>query len=230
MKVAVINFSGNVGKTTVARHLLAPRLDNPAEISVESINADGPDGEALRGRQFGQLHEMLSLADSAVVDIGSSNVEDFIGQMAQFEGSHDEFDYFVVPVSPKDKPQRDTISTINALSDVRVPPSKIKLLFNLVEIGQDPRQVFPALFAYHEGRRNFTINPAAAIHENEIFERLRGIGKTIEELLADQTDYRAKIKETDEQEEKRLFARLIATKRLASGITREFGSVFKALF
>ena len=26
MKVAVINFSGNVGKTTVARHLLAPRI------------------------------------------------------------------------------------------------------------------------------------------------------------------------------------------------------------
>jgi len=27
MKVAVINFSGNVGKTTVARHLLAPRME-----------------------------------------------------------------------------------------------------------------------------------------------------------------------------------------------------------
>ena len=78
--------------------------------------------------------------------------------------------------------------------------------------------------------KKFEATFAAAIHENEIFERLRGIGKTIEELLADQTDYRAKIKETDDQEEKRLFARLIATKRLASGITREFGSVFKALF
>lgn len=26
MKVAVINFSGNVGKTTIARHLLLPRM------------------------------------------------------------------------------------------------------------------------------------------------------------------------------------------------------------
>ena len=27
MKVAVLNFSGNVGKTTVAGHLLKPRMD-----------------------------------------------------------------------------------------------------------------------------------------------------------------------------------------------------------
>lgn len=26
MKIAVINFSGNVGKSTVARHLLLPRV------------------------------------------------------------------------------------------------------------------------------------------------------------------------------------------------------------
>lgn len=33
MKLAVINFSGNVGKTTVARHLLAPRIPGrPAPI------------------------------------------------------------------------------------------------------------------------------------------------------------------------------------------------------
>lgn len=230
MKVAVINFSGNVGKTTVARHLLAPRMGHPAEISIESINADGADGEALRGRQFGELHEMLSLTNNAVIDIGSSNVEDFIARMAQFEGSHEEIDYFVVPVSPKDKPQRDTASTITALSDIGVPADRIRVVFNIVGIGEDPKHVFHALFAYHEGTRNFTINPAAAIHDNEIFERLRVVGKTIAELLEDKTDYRAKIKETDDQEEKVHCARIIATQRLASGITREFDSVFKALF
>ena len=44
MKLAVINFSGNVGKTTVARHLLAPRIPGCQVVSVESINAD--DGAA----------------------------------------------------------------------------------------------------------------------------------------------------------------------------------------
>lgn len=36
MKVAVINFSGNVGKTTIARHLLAPRIPGAEVVSIES--------------------------------------------------------------------------------------------------------------------------------------------------------------------------------------------------
>ena len=59
MKVAVINFSGNVGKTTIARHLLAPRIAGAEVISIESINADDGQGGALRGNQFGELQEYL---------------------------------------------------------------------------------------------------------------------------------------------------------------------------
>ena len=59
MKVAVINFSGNVGKTTVARHLLAPRIAGAELIAVESINADDGQTQAVRGSQFGELQEYL---------------------------------------------------------------------------------------------------------------------------------------------------------------------------
>ncbi len=45
MKVAVINFSGNVGKTTIAGHLLVPRIDGAELIAVETINAD--EGQAM---------------------------------------------------------------------------------------------------------------------------------------------------------------------------------------
>ena len=38
MKVAVINYSGNVGKSTVAGHLLKPRLKDAPIFSIESIN------------------------------------------------------------------------------------------------------------------------------------------------------------------------------------------------
>jgi acyl CoA:acetate/3-ketoacid CoA transferase alpha subunit len=55
MKIAVINFSGNVGKTTVARHLLRPRIDGAQLVTVESLNADEGQAQALRGRQFGEL-------------------------------------------------------------------------------------------------------------------------------------------------------------------------------
>ncbi|MDA1379185.1 hypothetical protein PCI56_05650 [Plesiomonas shigelloides subsp. oncorhynchi] len=45
MKVIVINFSGNVGKSIVAQHLLKPRIDNSVVIAVESINFDGSQDE-----------------------------------------------------------------------------------------------------------------------------------------------------------------------------------------
>ena len=59
MKIAVINFSGNVGKSTIARHLLLPRIAGAELIAVESINSDESQGQALRGKQFGELQEYL---------------------------------------------------------------------------------------------------------------------------------------------------------------------------
>jgi hypothetical protein len=84
MKVAVINFSGNVGKTTIARHLLAPRIEGAEVIAIESINADDDQTAALRGSQFGELQEYLQTVDSVVVDIGASNVEDLLSLMRKY--------------------------------------------------------------------------------------------------------------------------------------------------
>ena len=47
MKLCVINFSGNVGKSTLARHLLAPRMDQCSIIAVESINTDEESDDAM---------------------------------------------------------------------------------------------------------------------------------------------------------------------------------------
>jgi hypothetical protein len=81
MKLAVINFSGNVGKTTVARHLLAPRIPGCQVVSVESINADDGEPLTIRGRQFAQLQEYLQTVTNVVVDVGASNVEDLLALM-----------------------------------------------------------------------------------------------------------------------------------------------------
>lgn len=97
MKLAVINFSGNVGKSTVSRHLLAPRLNDATVVPVESINSDGTDDETIRGRQFGELQEALALMPDAVVDVGASNVEDFINLMRQYHGSHEDYDLLSSP-------------------------------------------------------------------------------------------------------------------------------------
>jgi hypothetical protein len=105
MKIAVINFSGNVGKSTVARYLLLPRIPGAELIAIESLNADEGQVQALRGRQFGELQEYQQTVSCVVIDIGASNVEDLMGQMQRYRGSHEDFDAFVVPTVPALKQQ-----------------------------------------------------------------------------------------------------------------------------
>lgn len=230
MKVAVINFSGNVGKSTVARHLLAPRMNSASVIPVESINSDGTQDEAIKGKQFGELQEALMLLDDAVVDVGASNVEDFVNLMKQYKGSHEDFDYFVIPTVPKNKQMRDTISTIDALADIGVPAKKIRLVFNMVEIDDVPERVFAGLFEYHAASKSFTLRPEAVIHVNDIYGKIKGAEQGIKDILNDPTDYKEKIKTAKDADEKLHFAQMVGIKRLAAGVTEELDGVFKTLF
>ncbi|MGV1010176.1 MAG: StbB family protein [Dermatophilaceae bacterium] len=230
MKVAVINFSGNVGKSTIARHLLAPRMKDATVIAVESINSDGTDDETMRGKQFKELQSTLNLLDDVVVDVGASNVEDFLNRMTQYRGSHEDFDYFVIPAVPVAKQLRDTISTIHALSALGIPATRIRVVLNHVELEDDPAVVFASLFAYQDGNHNFTLNPGAVLRANEIYQSLKGTDKSIKELLADKTDWKAKIKDAATVNEKMQFANMLGLKRLAAGVTEEQDTVFKALF
>lgn len=230
MKVAVINFSGNVGKSTVARHLLAPRMGNAPVIAVESINSDGSQDEAIRGKQFGELMEAMSLMKDSVVDVGASNVEDFINRMKQYRGSHEDFDHYVIPTVSKAKQQRDTISTIDALSEIGVPAKKIRLVFNMVELDESPERIFPGLIEYHASAKNFTLRPDAVIHVNDIYGKLKGTEQSIPDILSDSTDLKELLKVATTPEEKLRLSRLIGVKRLASGVTEELDAVFKTLF
>lgn len=229
MKIAVINFSGNVGKSTVARHLLASRLTNAQVIAVESINSDGTQDEAIRGKQFGELLEALALMDDVVVDIGASNVEDFVNLMKQYRGSHEDFDFYVVPTVSKAKQQRDTISTIDALADIGIPAKKIRLVFNMVELDETPERVFSGLFEYHASAKNFTLKPETVIHINDIYGKLKGTENGISDILNDPADLKEQLKAAKDSDEKLRISRLIGVKRLAAGVTEELDAVFKVL-
>ncbi|EHP44175.1 hypothetical protein OR16_04327 [Cupriavidus basilensis OR16] len=235
MKIAIINFSGNVGKTTVARQLLAPRMQAP-EFAIETINSgasdEGGDTERWKGKEFGSLQEELMLLDSAIVDIGASNVEEFIKLMGQFEGSHEEFDYYVVPVVAEKKQQADTMNTILTLSNLGVPPQKIRVIFNKVEVdeGHALDSAFSMLFAFHDASRRFTIHRDAVIFHNEIYDRLRALKKTVADVANDETDYRARLRTATDGEEKANAVSMISAQRLAKSAQRNLDAAYAGLF
>ncbi|MFN5940493.1 MAG: StbB family protein, partial [Polaromonas sp.] len=207
----------------------APRLKNAQVIAVESINSDGSQDEAIRGKQFGELLEALALMDDAVVDIGASNVEDFVNLMKQYRGSHEDFDFYVVPTVSKAKQQRDTISTIDALAEIGIPAKKIRLVFNMVELDETPERVFSGLFEYHASAKNFTLKPEAVIHINDIYGKLKGTENGIADILNDPADLKEQLKAAKDSDEKLRISRLIGVKRLAAGVTEELDAVFKVL-
>lgn len=234
LKIAVLNYSGTVGKTTVTSHVLAPRTHGAEIIAVESTNesaADlGLDVEQMRGGHFGRLFRKLLMAEAAIVDVGASNIEDFLTELVKYDQAHLEIDYYVLPVIPLGKAQRETIKTIQALSEIGVPAERVRVLFNRVDA--DVKEEFAAIFGYARQAGGFLANPEAAIFENEVFDLLGNKRTTIKEILADQKDYRQALREAPRDDIK-LIAHLSdmhALQSLARPVDRQLDRAFNALF
>lgn len=234
MRIAVVNFSGSVGKTVVTSHLLAPRIPEAEIIAVESTNesaADlGLDVDQLRGAHFGKLFRKLLTARAAIVDVGASNIEDFLAELNKYDQAQAEIDCFVLPVVPTGKAQRETIKTIEALSRAGVTPERIRVLFNRVDVSA--LDEFAPIFAYAQLSRAFQANPQAQILESEVFDLLANRRLTIEAIVADQTDYRAKVRETDPDDDDEIdrLSDLAALQSLARPVHRQLDQTFNALF
>jgi len=232
MRVCVLNFSGNVGKSTISAHLLQPRLGAPV-FSVESVNmdaeSDGVEVSRVRGQHFAELQQRLMKLDAAIVDVGSSNIEAFLKLMQQYADSQEDFDWFVVPVVKDAKQQADTINTIRALRAIGVPPSKIRVVINKVETDDDLRHDFAAVYAFCENGEA-TLPDGAVIYANDIFPGLKALQMTIGDLNGDTTDYRQKLREARNEDEQDVAINMIAMKRLAKTCNKNLDAAYGALF
>lgn len=229
MKLAVINFSGNVGKSTVARHLLCPRIPGCHFVAVESINAADGQSMTIRGRQFAQLQEYLQTVTDLVVDVGASNVEDLLALMRRYSGSHADFDGFVVPTVPPRKQQQDTAATLAELARIGVPPERIRLIFNQLEDDTPVERVFETLLAYCAASGAVQPRLAACMRYNEVYARVRGTSESLLDLAADTINYKAEIAKAASASEKIVLAQKLATQRLARGVIPELDACFAAL-
>ena len=234
MKVAVLNFSGNVGKTTVAAHLLKPRMPDAPIFSVESLNvdasADGIDVEKIRGSKYKELIDQLMNLDSAIIDVGASNVEEFLKLMQRYSNSHEEFDYFVVPVVKDLKQQLDTVNTVRALSKIGIAKDRIRVVFNKVDTNDMVEEDFEVLFGLAHTEDSFVIDPAASIHFNEVFDELKAVGISLSQVNADPVDYRARLRTLTDQAERERCVLMVGIKRLAITANKNLDSVHAALF
>jgi hypothetical protein len=129
MRIATISISGNVGKTTLAKNLFYPRLPGADIFEIESLNTGlklkSASIKSLRASSYGALVDSIMLSESAIIDIGASNIEGVLKEMQELDGSHEDFDYFVIPVVKDRKIIEESVKTALLLSGLGVPGEKI---------------------------------------------------------------------------------------------------------
>lgn len=236
MKIAVISFSGSCGKTTISGQLLKPRIKDAEIYSIESFNSglenDGVEAEKIAAKQFVEIISNVTIAENAILDVGASNISEFLKLMTQYKNSHEEIDYFVVPTIKEKKTQIDTINLIETLNGIGIKPKKIIVILNKVDIeeAESVAKDFEMILNLHAMDKSFVIYPNAIVHANEIFDVVKEVGQSVDAIINDSTDYRALIKSTDDKSKKHEYAHRIAYKNLSLSAKENMDFVFKTIF
>lgn len=199
-KIAVINLSGNVGKTTLATNWLKPMLPEAKFISVEVFNSsvanqvESTHAEEFSASEFREIFRALALNDKVIIDVGASNVVKFMSELTRYKSAVGELDLIIVPTVPADKQQKDTIATIEWLAKLGFTQDKIRVVYNMYDGGErlPVEQVYAQVngYANFEGKTKATYEPHIVIQQSEIFDLVRK--KNIRELAENKTDWRAK--------------------------------------
>lgn len=203
MKICILNISGNVGKSTLAVHLFAPKMPKAKIISVEKQNETVANSvkslevEEINASRFKDIYTEIMFLDDVIVDVGASNIYDFMSEVMRFKSSIGEFDKIIVPVVPADKQQKDTNKTIEWLNSNGFPANKIHVVFNQYDSSaqDDITDVYAHVIGYSltDGESKAVYEPYVVIAQNEIFEMVKD--KTISEIVNDATDYKAALAE-----------------------------------
>jgi hypothetical protein len=199
MKICVLNLSGNVGKTALSVHLLhafrpdAKYLEVETYNTTESENIDNLVVEQFKGSEFKDIFRQLMTHDDLILDVGASNVGEFMQELTKFRSAVGELDLVVVPTVPADKQQKDTIATIQWLSELGIPASKIRVVFNQHDGDATINQTYGHVLGYAslDGQKKACWLPHVIVSSNEVFELVKETRQTIRSLANDQTDWKA---------------------------------------
>lgn len=235
MKVAIINYSGSVGKTLVSTYLLAPRMKDAKFFAVETINQSASDlgienVTTFKGDDFSKLIEDVVFEDAAIIDIGASNVEPFLMAMSRFDGGANEFNLYLIPVTPEDKAIKESMKTAHTLSKAGVENKKIIFIPNRIDPSDDVEEALSPIFSFVKETKIGLINKHSAIYESDVYEYLAHHKVSFEVLIQeDPEEFKARAKQTTDAEERRKMARRYTYMKQAIPVKNNLDKTFSML-
>lgn len=192
MKIAVINFSGNTGKSMLTKNMLVPLLAGARRISIEDLNEAGgrPDATITAG-MFPSLAAELNAFDADkhfVLDIGASSAKEMIGHFVRLASTREDIDLWLVPVTPSSKQCADSINTIRKLVDIGVDAARVVVVpNNITDV---------ALFEMDFKRLGLAAAEMGfrlcdqGVPASRIYDMTRSADESLFEIAGDSTDYR----------------------------------------
>ena len=246
IRVAVLNKSGNVGKTTIVSCIIAPRLNNLVKVAYVDLTNAMPDvipepiGAIYGAHEFADVENELLQAkrndQSMVVDFGASDYNTTLEMLAQYTLFKKAVDLFVIPCLTEGKIQEDTIAVIDNLMDLGIDISKVRVLFNQVAMRdkKNIRRTFSAIFdkqaeLAEDGGKTFGASEQMVMYEAEVFKQLGKLKMPLAKVLADETDYEAAIMAEPDEDEKFYLSRLDSVRGLAQNTQKTINAVFESM-
>ena len=228
LKIAIMNNSGNVGKSMICDTFLKPRIQGAETIKIETINSDGSMDETISAKNIKEVFERIDATDISIIDVGASNIETFMVNLSILTDAHEDIDFFLIPTTPKPKQQTDTIATINNLFELGVNKERIKVIFNFYDPEFSPQQQYPIIFE-SQMAKTFQLNDyknIITITDNPVFDMLGEMGLSFIEVANDERDFKTMIRATKDKEERALLSHQRSAQRLAKGLIKELDMTF----
>ena len=225
-KIAVLNYSGNVGKTTIVNEVLKPNLPDYEIITIDSVNVSGKEKIVFRGEESDKIFTELLVQDNAILDIGSSNLEQYFESSNEAQELLEYIDTFIVPIVPAIKQQNDSAKTVKDLLKFGVEPQKIFVVANLVDKGEKgiQNELLNIL-------KNLTVHFCQTqIPKHDLYKS--GISN-IAKRAADETDYLSLIEDArnkGDKDELRKFSNKYVLQRRVVRINDIFSDLFAEIF
>lgn len=226
-----MNNSGNVGKSVICDALFFPRIPNVEKINIETICYHATSGKTVTAKDVKTVFKLMDTKDIAIIDVGSSNIEKFMSNLTKVNGSHQDIDFFFIPTIPKDKQQRNTLSTIESLLDLGVAPEKIKLIFNMHDPDYAINKLYSIIFnseIYKTLKLKDKTN-IFTITDNPVFDMLFEMGINFSEIANDTRDFKALIRATKDKKERARLSYKLTALRLAQAFAKELDVTFKRI-
>ncbi|WP_274878640.1 StbB family protein [Vibrio harveyi] len=227
LNIAVVNNSGNVGKSTICDILLKPRLEGAQVVKVETINSDGTNDEKISAEQFEDVLNKMDEHDCSIIDVGSSNIENFLLKMQEFKSSHEDIDYFLVPVTPSNKQQVDSATTIQNLMTLGIEPERVKVVFNMANKKLAVTKEYAEFLSGIPS--GISLSEYPVVFESTVFDLLAKIDRPFLDVLNDKRDYRSLIRQSESKEERSILSFERSAHRLVNGFNDELDQAFYAL-